>query len=246
MTRPSNVESYIPNNISFRIAASKFIEDFKQTQTFVLQEVEFGDYPFSRTAKEVILLYSDTVFKWILSLERKIIRETYDSPLTAKNKEYILSSFIEYTTYIDEVINAYPDIFNRKLCDVWREIRFDVCKKIKVECQKAPTLNLISFFAACATIIIESLDELRLDLYEIDYLSHKGEHPFICVTDSSFKYSDEGTDRLINKAKVYHSFFGVSDLRLKDFSNSPSYFLRYKNDVVPKIKNILEKKNELK
>jgi len=107
-----NSETYILNNISFRVSSSKVISEYKIAQSYILNEVEFGEYSFSRTSKELALLLTDTISSWITKLEKRIISSKYSSHIDPKVVEEAIESSKLCTDYMIEVYTSRNDVFD--------------------------------------------------------------------------------------------------------------------------------------
>lgn len=64
---------YSPNNISFRVITSKLLADVKVYQAYVLSQVEYSEYEFARTSKEIAILHSQRLYKWLEAIETHMI-----------------------------------------------------------------------------------------------------------------------------------------------------------------------------
>jgi len=229
MKATRNISDFYPNNISFRVASSKLLERFKQSQNFVLSEIEFGDYHFSRTSKELALVYTDTMFNWLLALETKIIREKYITDLTLKKRDCIRISLDKHIEYIAEVARQNSDIFDSGFIKVWDQVRFKIEDKMAALAKDDKKAGTIAFFTESVNLIIDSIEELRLDVYEIDYLINGGKKPFLCVTDMDSDFMRDGESRITKKAVIYIDRFDCKDFELRNYTSSTSFFRRFVN-----------------
>jgi len=226
MKSEKKVEDFVPNNIAFRILSSKMIEKVKQAQSYVLSEIEYGDYKFNRTSKEVALLYTDALSDWLQELEKAIIKWSSFTEVDATNRDAIESSCLKRLEYIEDVCSQRDDLFNHKYIEVWKKVRFPVEAMIQDIVHGKQSRNPITCFTLCAQSIIDSIEELRLDLYEIDYYIENGEKPFICITDTYVDYLSKNDSRIITKAKIYMKEFGCEDFYLKNYTSSTEFFRR--------------------
>ena len=226
MTMTKKSMDFHPNNIGFRVLSSKLMERFKQTQSFVLEEMEHGTYPFSRTSKEAVLLYTDVTFEWILALEARIIKDQYKVDLTEEKAKTLALSIESYFAYIHKVITSHPSLFEAKPMKVWMDSRYSIEDKLLLLAKDKKRRGTVSFFTESVNIIIDSIEEMRLDLFEIDYLHHGGMKPFLCVTDLDSDFRQEES-RLINKATVYKKAYGAKTFSLKNYTNSTNFFRRF-------------------
>ena len=175
-----NPKQYTPNNIVFRISSAKMLERFKATQGFVLTEMEYGQYKFSRTSKEVALLYCDTTFRALMAIEKRIVKAKEDI-VTVPFASDIMSVLIEGIGYVQAVTDANPKVFSREYVDIWREVHLPLSKIIERVIEENVGNDMSLFFVSMATILIDSIDSIRFELYEIDYILSGGKNPFLVI-----------------------------------------------------------------
>ncbi len=205
----NNPEDYIVNNIDFRVTSSRMLSEYKNTQNFVLMEVSSGQYPFSRTSKEMILLYSDSVFKMLMLFERAIVLSGSGtiSKRTASNIEKILS---ERVLYMESVVKIHNELFDDRYVKVWKDVHFPIGSLIHKMIENSTDSTAKDFFTSISMILIETLDKMRFELYEIDYLVNNGANPFLIVTDLCFVARDLiMEDLLVERARVYMKEFNI-------------------------------------
>ena len=212
-----NINEFSPNNIGFRISSTKIMERFKQTQNFLFIDMEYGTYSFSKTSKEIALLYTDRMFSWLVGLETFIIKNKYLSELTREQKDGVAKSFLDVMTYICDVTKQHSDLFDPTFVSVWKKVRFPIEEEISELLSSDNHLGTVALYTNTSNLIIESIEEMRLDLYEIDYLKNGGEAPFICITDQDNGFLLEGDMRIIRKANTYIDVYKSKSFALKNY-----------------------------
>ncbi len=221
----NNPKLYVPNNIVFRMTSSKLLESFKNTQHFVLTEMEYGQYDFSRTAKEIALLYCDAAFKSLLLIERIFIeteQKKVDEILVANILKVLLSQF-EYTM---EVTTLRDDIFNSEYVGLWKKVHSPISKIIERVVEDTNDKNIDEAFKQIVLILIDSMDSLRFEQNEIDYLLNNGELPFLNVVDlCPISATYLSSTIIVTRAKEYNKFMGKNvSYKLKNYASSYTYY----------------------
>ena len=207
-----NYQKFTENNIQFRIISSKLIERYKSTQSFVLSEMLHGQYNFSKTSREIALLAMDITFAWLIGLENYLIRD--NSPFFDKKAcLFSLRSMRKADRYWMNVIDNHEDIFEKKITKVWKEIhnlKMNIAKKVIESCEG---LSDLEAFSVISNYIIEAMDALKFELYEIDYIvNNPNGQPFLCFTDLCIVAKEElNIDYSIEKANIYISKFDIKD-----------------------------------
>lgn len=221
------INEFSPNNIGFRISSTKIMERFKQTQNFLFVEMEYGTYPFNRTSKEIALLYTDRMFSWLVGLEAFIIKNKYLSELTKEQKDGVSKSFFDTMNYICDITKQHADLFDPTFVSVWKEVRFPIEEEISELFSESKHQGTVALYTDASNLIIESIEEMRLDLYEIDYLKNGGERPFLCITDQDSGLLLEGDMRIVRKANMYIDVYKCKSFILKNYSTSTSFFNKF-------------------
>ncbi len=214
-----NYQKFTENNIQFRIISSKLIERYKSTQSFVLSEMLHGQYKFCKTSREIALLAMDITFAWLIGLENYLIRDNSDY-FDRKAVDFALKTMRDADEYWAKVMEENPGIFNPIITNAWEEvhnIKIDMTFKIIESCEG---LHDLEGFSTITNFIIEKMDALKFELYEIDYMVHNGENPFICFTDLCIIAKEElGFNYLRKKASTYVKLFDIKDgFNIKNYS----------------------------
>ncbi len=178
----NNPEDYKINNIVFRIASSKVLENYKNVQGFVLSEVQYGQYKFSKVSRELALLYTDSAFKILLQIEQYFVRNgkpTMDSEMAYK----IIKIMIDQIDYMVGVVKHNKDIFDPNFILIWREIHLPISKLVERVVESSIGDSIDKAFQAIGGILTDSIDTVRFELYELDYMYFNGKKPFLTITE---------------------------------------------------------------
>jgi len=231
------------NNIGFRIISAKILERYKNTQSFILNEMENGKYKFTGTSKEIALLYADSAYRWLERLEYSIISHKYTVELTQERIEELTSSLAACNEYITGIIKSHPEVFKDKaIAEAWMALYTTKETQIRMMDEVPRIVNQLKdkvatvIFTKIGELFADALDEVRLTLYEIDSMATtNGEKAPLCVSDWDIERIDDALPRIMFKANYYMEHFNVKAFRLKDFTLSSSFFRQYSRIISEKI-----------
>ncbi len=219
-------KEYKPNNISFRITSSRVLEQYKNMQGFVLSEMKYGQYDFSQVSKEIALLYTDTAFKILLLIERLLIRSG-ESTITPDLGIEIIQVMTKQAVYMIDVVNEKDSIFSKDFVRIWKRIHLPVPKLIEriTESSVGETIDIA--YANIGSILIDSIDTVRFELYELDYMYNNGENPFLVITELCAPIRDRlGINLPLDRAMVYKEVFNIDPIyKLLNYTDSYGAFL---------------------
>ena len=216
-------DEFVENNIRFRIISSKMLERFKNTQSFTLTEMLHGQYQFSKTAREIMLLSMDKWFQWLLLFERELIRNPSDVFDENMCLEMIQESH-ETTRLVREILMKHTEVFERDMTEIWltsTETGFLGWSEVLAAYSGKEDIEA---FSGIATFLTEIMETMKFILYEIDYLVSDGSDPFICLTNTCHLAKTEyGIDILSPRINTYKSFFPeITRLTMKNYSDIKS------------------------
>ena len=224
---------FTENNIEFRISSSKMMERYKNTQSFVLSEMLYGEYKFSKTSKEIALITMDIVFGWIVTLENYLIRDRREL-FNENARLFSDESAITARDYYLKTIEEHPSIFKKEVVDVWMDLHNDKFAMLRKVLEGCVGMRDIDAFSYIVNTLTEAMDALKFELYEIDYLLENGKRPFLCLSDLSLVVlRDFNENQLLFRAGVYKKHFNISDtFILKNYSqeHNPIVFVRELED----------------
>ena len=213
---------YSENNINFRIASSKMMERYKSQQFFILTEMESGSYKFSKTSRELAIIFMDSIFAWIITVENYLIR-SHSHIFTHSTRHEIGEKLIDVIDYVSSVAEANCDIFDKKEADIILRIIKERRQLADEILAKTVGENISDAFSYIVNMIIESLDNFRFELYEVDYLINSGKKPFLCITDFMIDiHMNFNVCIAHTRASIYKEEFGVEKFNIKNYSSSPS------------------------
>lgn len=139
--------------------------------------------------------------------------------------EFSIKTAHEAAECYTEVVNSRPDIFDVKFVAVWTESHQDLFNALLEVIRANEGKKDIDAFAMIANFLVELMDTLKYELYEIDYLMQGGKKPFLCMSDLCVLYTKLFNKSILpDRAKVY----------MKHFDLQPEfYFKNYSQDMSP-------------
>lgn len=212
---------FVENNIHFRIVSSKMLERYKNTQSFVLTEMIYGQYKFSKTAREIMMLSMDKWFNWLVWLERTLIKDDKN----VFTREIFEATIIQKRQVDDAIVKTTidrPDVFSQYETEVWVQSRLSTIKSWEDIIRTIIGEDSKSAFSIISSFVTEAIESLKFSLYEIDYLVNVGKNPFLCITNTCMHAKlDYGVNILEYKLEAYTALFpDVKEYILKNYSDA--------------------------
>jgi hypothetical protein len=219
-------KEYKLNNIVFRISSSKVLENYKSVQGFVLSEVQFGTYKFSKVSKELALLYTDSAFKILLQIEQLFIRSGSDI-VTSELGYKVIKIMVNQIDYMIDVVGDNESIFDPEFISIWKDVHLPISKLVERVVENSVGNDIITAFQAIGGILTDSIDTVRFELYELDYMVNSGKKPFLTITDLCgpvYTYLNRNLPE--TRARVYEDRLGVGKkFELQNYTDSHATFI---------------------
>lgn len=206
---------YAPNNIKFRIVSSSAIAQFKMDQSFDFNELANCDvYSFSGQSREILLLYYDLWFKYILLLEKIFIRRDVKTSLTEVELNHFAALMDDVAVSIEDVISANPDLFNTLMVRVISKTNKDFLVYINEIMMSCKDMDIYYAFPKIVSAISNVLHNLLLNLHECDFLCSENfaDDGFLCYT------RETSYEMMINRARIYSDVYGVTSFDIKNYT----------------------------
>ncbi|MCK5536493.1 MAG: hypothetical protein KAI79_06680 [Bacteroidales bacterium] len=194
---------FVGNNIEYRIGSSAAQVRFKESQTYILNQLAFNPFhKFSVTAKEILLFKYDIWFDFINELEQYLL-VTHNGNIDADN--IIGFSDIRAQYYKDTLIKQ-PEVQNNYFM-VW-DHEHDVLyqyfiNKIKEICNA--DMPRASIFGAIIDVLIKVMAHTLYELQELDIIFFTRDTPIFNLDELSCNSNQVNCllyDRILNLKKV--------------------------------------------
>ena len=226
------IDDYVPNNIEFRVFSSRSLSEYKNTQNFVLAEMAYGRYKFSKTAREIAVLYGDAMFKGLLLVESLLVRSG-SSTVSEKTKDEVVAILTARIAYMHTLIQTRKDIFDPQFVAPCIDMHEYVDGLVRKRAKEAAKLGTREFFREVVLCQSDMFDALRLELQEVDALITKDALTFLNISDFCSReeyYNDRPL--IIHQLKVLAKYSKKPlVLELRDYTTS----IRIFNSVVEDI-----------
>lgn len=191
------------SRIDFLILAAKLSSELQATESFILQEMAYGQYDYSPSAQEAAVMWAsvssklfDVISSSLLVEEGSTFGEQESIKLSARMNSVISKSMIRFKKN-KNIDQAFSDLWCASHSYVYDLIKTIVRRVVGVE--KRDVLSKL------ATILSDSVDATRFELYEIDNLLFRKKN-ILMVTDMCIAGMDAmGDNPLVVKYKIYSS-----------------------------------------
>ena len=202
---PTEKIEYTPNNIEFRINSSMLLAKFKNSQAQSFKELQYNraGHKFSNTAKELVLLSYSVWSYFLISLEQKLIEcHTLKRNLDVI-KETLINGILQKEDCIKKLSKSSE--FDQEFLELWLQVHERNKKFILSEIEAIRDANPTYLFTKLTNIIIDTLNEIVLETYEIDHLYARTNDTIILyIDDYLIKVSEKiGEDVFIFKLNKY-------------------------------------------
>ena len=204
---------YVRNNVEYRIASCKKIEQFKAAQAFLLTEIISGKHTFAECSREMLYLLYENMFKWVLFMERFLIDNSMQIDLRVA-KLSVDELEAKYET-VAQIVRFNPGVFPPLFTKAFLEssfftfdfLKYSLTAPVETECHS------IEYFSLCVDSLLLFLNSVLFVLHEVDTLCfHTPSVPFVCVDDTHF-YSEVVTNMFpaVERFRIYQRLFKLDN-----------------------------------
>lgn len=187
--------------LNFRITSSKWLESFKASQTFALNQMARGDKQFQISSQELLLDLYDRWFHWLVSTEQLLgkagrLGDTERRELIREAVNLLACSKQEW---------MQDDLIEAKLKTLWLSAYQPAHEAYVAHLRKLEGCDAGSAFAQIAERLLGLLQHCLFTLHEVDSILHKPqERAFISVDDYDCTvYNQQGRDLLTERLRLY-------------------------------------------
>lgn len=203
--------SYIRNNIEFRIVAAKALESFKNSQAFMLNEIDKAK--FDITAKEILLLQYDTWFNWCLFAERFCLKHRV---LTDDHIGMMLIDATNKDKQTFDIMNTNFDIFDRGVVDLYEKTHGYLFDFFKRKLNSFADKESIEVYPRIIRTLTSMLNATLFELHEINSIVTGTEFPFVSIDEVGVEYFKENNISIpTERYKLYRELKDLNDVILK-------------------------------
>lgn len=204
---------FVGNNIEFRTGSSAALGRFKESQTFILNQLAMNPFhTFSRSAKEILLLKYDMWFDFLCELEQYflIYGDTVNHKeiirLADKRRQYVYDTLRNCGIVDLEYLNMY-----KKALHTLREFQ-----EVSLLDILASNVYPASKFGMIVDLSIHSLNHILYILQEVDILFSK--HPPVLILDTiSCQKDRDDCSYAVNRISLYSTKRDISEIIIKSY-----------------------------
>jgi hypothetical protein len=144
------------------------------------------------------------------------------------------------------VVAENEEAFDPKFIEIWRDVHLPISKLIERIVEKSLGDEISVAFQAIGGILADSIDTVRFELYELDYMINSGKKPFLTITDLCLPVlAYTGKNLPEDRARVYMEKLGVKNsFELKNYTDSYSLFVSCGEKLTSKGINLTNFKKE--
>jgi hypothetical protein len=215
------LEMYRENNIEFRIASADAIGRFKLTQANSFLQVCRKEFDFDISAREIVLLSYDTLYGWLMQMEKVFLREEQRTP-SSRLREHVISSFKEQLAFIESTCSQHPNIFTPSVVEFIKVIHSYAPHLMKIGVNNSfidtPSARA---FTRLASLLSDYLQHVLICMHEFNNNIVLEKEPFVCVNDFCMMQRINDTDSVLTSLQSRATYF-----RMKVHDRSKVFLLK--------------------
>lgn len=207
---------FIGNNIEFRIGSSAALAKFKETQSFILNQLALNPFHnFSNTAKEMLLFKYDVGFDLMCELEQYL--------LVTDSTEYcsgdILPMINERLEYINETLLKRGDIIDLDYYKLWMQDYQNIVKSAVIKLNEVlrTSLNPASIFGALIDLYIQVMNHSLFTLQEFDVVFFSEKTPIFNLDMYGCCVGGEKESPMYKKIKLLQTVRPFNEIIIKNY-----------------------------
>ncbi len=182
LTKYFHPRAFVGNNIEYRIGSSAALARFKESQTYLLNQVAFNPYhTFSYTAKEILLLKYDVCFDLLCEIEQYILVE--QANVNYRDIKLLIG---KRARYLSDVMRSEKTI-DQEYYKIWEDI-----SSLNADYFKGGILGIVnsgmhlsSVFGSLVDLFIVLMNHSLYELQEIDSVYYSKETPSFILDNLS-------------------------------------------------------------
>lgn len=168
LTKYFHPRPFVGNNIEYRIGSSASLARFKESQTYLLNQLAFNPFhKFSNSAKEMLLLRYDVCFDLLCEIEQYILVE--QDNLNICDIEQLVN---KREDYYHATMREQDGQINQEYFEFWVEIHNLVVSQYRGTLKEIveADMNLSSIFGSIVDLFIQVMNHTLYELQEIDII----------------------------------------------------------------------------
>ncbi len=223
--------SYSPNNIRFRIVSSNAIAQYKLDQANDFNElVNNENYAFTQESRETLLLNYEVWFRFIVRLERILIRNQNSSEVLGSLVDHFVMLGRDIVVEIEDVMQSHPDLFKshaklivKKAFVPYMEYIFKVIKGCEAETMYTAFPKIVIAISGALHNMLFILQEME-DLKKCSDQSHMNCEHFLSYTpESRLIHELVKTCPTFTRASIYKKVYHTDKFFIKNYTHADVY-----------------------
>ena len=162
---------FIGNNIAYRISASAALSRYKESQTFILNQLAFNPFhEFSTTSKEILLFKYDIWFDFANELEQFLLINMNN--ITVDTAQEIIQLADIRVKYYKETLRNETELIDQGLFEEWNKSHIEMHKYFKTYILELfqTDLKAETLISAIIDALIKILNHTLYELQELDII----------------------------------------------------------------------------
>lgn len=214
---------FVRNNLQFRILSSVCISKFRDTQAAALNEIEFNKrYKFHEVSKSALLLQYDLWFGWLIHVERVLVKQPENSPLSNDTTKSIIASAetVEIHSY-DHILKREKEVFSEEYLKGHFSVRKFSFDAFKSELDKVSGQVIGNAMYSLTHALITMMENSLYELQELDHIlfSENREDSFLSIQTWDLNLLKETNNCVVLKrGELFCKVYGVSKFNLKNYT----------------------------
>ena len=200
---------FVGNNIEYRIGSSAALARFKESQSFLLNQLAMNPFhEFSRTAREILLFKFDVWFDFLCEVEQYILINQGECDfndirkMADARRKYVYKTLREET---DSIEQEYLEVYIKSITSIKPYLEGSAKSIFKTD------ISPSSKFGALVDLAIQTISHILYVVQELDVIFFSDRTPILNLDAMScgleIPFSDEGVIcsselRLIEYQKV--------------------------------------------
>ncbi len=209
--------------IDFLILAAKLSAEVKGVESFVLQEVEYGQYKFSASSKRAAIRWI-TVSSGLLNIAIEGLSGRSESFVTKREARQLT---IKMNRRIQEDIVHFREdaLIDKVFMGIWCDSHNHIYKLMRLAMERVVGTGKREALTRLSGILSDAIDATRFELYEIDNLLFNNQR-VLMVTDMCVAGMDLfGENPLFRKYSIYQKATREQDrFKMKNYCSSYSSY----------------------
>jgi len=213
---------FFQNSIDFRICSSKMLEQWKNVQSFQLNQLVNGKFYFSGHLREMLLLKYDLWSKFLYEMENYCI-EHGDGCINIDDLDFCMDTAARTFDKFNAITKENPEQFETDFMNIYVQVNSPVERYISAEIDRLENTTIEIFFTELVDAVIKMLQHELIVLHELQHLrNNKSETPALIITEfNEHAFGITGECFCTSRVKIYQELFNLTEVCVKNYTVKP-------------------------